>query len=65
MYLAGNIRYVGDHGVFRALSCSYNHWASCRLQEIEIDTQPSFLSCEVQNAAINKSCIHNTYILLG
>ena len=65
-YLAGHVGRVSDHGAFRALSRGYNHWASGRVQEIQINTNnPQFCHVKCKMQPSMKVGVYNTYILLG
>ena len=37
-YLAGHVEHTGQQGAFRVLTRGYTHWASGRLQEMEVNT---------------------------
>lgn len=65
-YLAGHVGRVSDHGAFRALSRGYNHWASGRVQEIQINTNnPQFCHVKCKMQPSMKVGVYSTYILLG
>ena len=58
-YLAGHVGHTGDQGAFRALARGYTHWASGRLQELEVNTNhPQY--CHVR-CAMNPSMKTGTY----
>lgn len=65
-YLAGHVGHAGENGAFRALSRGYTHWASGRLEEIQVNTnhpQCCHVKCKMKPSM--KVGIYNTYILLG
>ena len=64
--LAGQVGHFGDQGVFRALTHGYTHWASGRLQEMEVNTKhPSY--CHVQRPMTSsmRAGVYKVYLLLG
>lgn len=64
-YLAGHVGHVGDQGAFRALTRGYNHWASGRLEEIQINSnnpQCCHVHCKVKPSM--KVGVYTVYILL-
>ena len=64
-YLAGHVNPVSDQGAFRALSRGYTHWASGRLEEIQVNTSNplcSHVKCKTKPSM--KVGVYNTYILL-
>ena len=42
-YLAGNVGQAGDEGAFRALARGYTHWASGRLQQLQVNTNNPYI----------------------
>ena len=65
-YLAGHVGCVGDEGAFRALSRGYTHWASGRLEEIQVNTNhPQYCHVRCKIKPSMKVGIYNVYILLG
>lgn len=65
-YLAGHVRRVGEEGAFRALARGYTHWASGRLQELQVNTNNP-LYCHVQcvMSPSMKAGTYHIYLLLG
>ena len=64
-YLACRVGHAGD-GDFRALSRSYIHWASGRLNEIQITTcNPLYCHVKCKTNPSMKSGVYIVYILLG
>ena len=63
MYLARLVGHMGDQGAFRALARGYTHWASGRLEEIQINTNNP--ACAMQDQAIHESwrvqCIYSSW----
>lgn len=65
-YLAGHVGRNSDEGAFRALSRGYTHWASGRIQEIELNTKnPTFCHVRCRMQPSMKVGVYNTCILLG
>ena len=66
MYLAGLVGHMGDQGAFRALARGYTHWASGRLEEIQINTNnPEYCHVQCKIKPSMKVGVYNVYILLG
>ena len=65
-YLAGHVGHTGDHGAFRALARGYAHWASGRLQQMEVNTNhPNFCHVRCIMRPSMKSGIYQVHLLLG
>ncbi len=65
-YLAGHVGLIGDQGAFRALSRGYTHWASGRVDELQVNTNNPLcchVKCKMKPSM--KTGVYNTYILLG
>ena len=65
-YLAGHVGHTGDEGAFRALSRGYTHWASGRVDELQVNTnnpQCCHVRCKMKPSM--KAGVYNTYMLLG
>lgn len=65
-YLAGHVCHIGDEGAFRALSRGYTHWASGRVDELQVNTnnpQCCHIRCKMKPSM--KTGVYNTYMLLG
>ena len=66
MYLAGLVGHMGDQGAFRALARGYTHWASGRLEEIQINTNnPEYCHVQCKIKPSMKVGVYNVYVLLG
>ncbi len=65
-YLAGHVGRTGEEGAFRALSRGYTHWASGRIQELQVNTNNP-LHCHVQcvTSPSMKTGTYRVYLLLG
>ena len=65
-YLAGHVGHVGDQGAFRALSRGYTHWASGRVDELQVNTNnPEYCHVKCKMKPSMKTGMYNTYMLLG
>jgi len=65
-YLAGHVGREGDVGAFRALTRGYKHWASRRLEQLEINVNhPRFCHVRCFMKASMKKEIYKVYLLLG
>ena len=65
-YLAGLVRPTGDQGAFRALARGYTHWASGRLEEMEVNTNhPDYCHVRCRMKPSMKAGIYVVYILMG
>lgn len=65
-YLAGHVGRKGDEGAFRALTRGYNHWASGRLDQLEINVNhPEYCHIRCSMKASMKSNMYHVYLLLG
>ena len=65
-HLAGNVGKTGEEGAFRALARGYTHWASGRLEQMEVNIQhPEFCHVRCCMRASMKADIYKVYILLG
>ena len=64
-YLAGHCGHGGDEGAFRALSRGYIHFASGRIEEIEVNVNHP-MYCHVRSILkpSMKSGTYHTYLLL-
>ena len=64
-YLAGHVGRAGE-GAFRALTRGYTHWASGRLQELQVNTNNP-LYCHVQcvMSPSMRAGTYRVYLLLG
>lgn len=65
-YLAGHVgRKSNSVGAFRALKRGYAHWASGRLEKIEVnDNNPKYVHIRSTMKASMKSVAYNVYLLL-
>ena len=64
--LAGHVGSNNDEGAFRALSWGYTHWASGRIQEIDLNTNnPEFCHVRGRMQPSMKVGVYITYILQG
>ena len=64
-YLAGHVGREGEEGAFRALSRGYIHWASGRLEELQINTNhPRYCHVECKIKPSMKTGIYTVYLLL-
>lgn len=65
-YLAGHVGGAGDEGAFRALACGYTHWASGRLQELQVNTNnPLYCHVRCVMSPSMKAGTYCVYLLLG
>ena len=65
-YLAGHVGRIGDEGAFRALARGYTHWASGRLEEMEVNiNHPEYCHVRCKMKPSMRTGIYNVYILLG
>lgn len=65
-YLAGHVGHFGDQGAFRALTRGYTHWASGRLQEMEVNTKhPSYCHVRCTMTPSMRAGVYKVYLLLG
>ena len=65
-YLAEGVGHSKGEGAFRALSRGYTHWASSRLEELEMNTQnPSFCHVRCLIKPSMETGKYTVYILLG
>jgi len=65
-HLAENVGKSGEEGAFRALSRGYTHWASGRLEQMEVNVEhPEFCHVRCYMRASMKADIYKVYILLG
>lgn len=65
-YLAGHVGHTGDQGAFRALARGYTHWASGRLEEIQVKTNhPEFCHVRCTMKPSMRSSTYHVYLLLG
>ena len=65
-YLAEGVGRYEREGAFRALSRGYTHWASGRMEELEINTcNPSFCHVRCYMKPSMKSGKYRVYVLLG
>lgn len=56
----------GDQGAFRALTRGYTHWASGRLQEMEVNiSHPAYCHVRCMMNPSMKQGVYNVYMLLG
>ncbi len=66
-YLAGYVGHIGNQGAFHALSRGYTHWASGRVEELQVNMNNP-LCCDVNSKMklpSMKAGVYNTYMLLG
>ena len=64
-YLAGHVGRDGSEGAFRALSRGYTHWASGRLEELQVNTNhPEYCHVQCNMKPSMKAGIYRVYILL-
>ena len=65
-YLAGHVSRDGSEGAFRALTRGYTHWASGRLEEIQVNTNhPEYCHVKCCMKPSMKAGVYCVYILLG
>ena len=65
-YLARHVGHFGDQGAFRALTHGYTHWASGRLQEMEVNTKhPSYCHIRCTTNPSMRDGVYKVYLLLG
>lgn len=65
-YLAGHVGKSSEQGAFRALARGYLHWASGRLEQLEINVQhPEYCHVRCTMKASMKANVYRVYILLG
>ena len=65
-HLAGHIGHTSNQGVFRALTRGYTHWASVRLEEMEVNTKhPHCCHVRCVMKPSMRSGIYHVYILLS
>lgn len=65
-YLAGHVGRNGSEGAFRALSRGYTHWASGRLEELQVNTNhPEYCHIQCSLKPSMKAGMYHVYILLG
>ena len=65
-YLASGCGRKSTHGAFRALKRGYVHWASGRLDRLEVHcTHPHFCYVRCNMTPSMKSGIYHVYMLLG
>ena len=65
-YLSGALSRTGDEGAFRALSRGYTHWASGRLNVLEINTcNPQYCHVRSNLRPSMKTGSYQVYLLLG
>ena len=65
-YLAGAVGHSRSQGAFRALSRGYIHWASGRLNVMDVHTQhPEFCHVRSTMTPSMKTGTYQVYILLG
>ena len=65
-YLAGHVGRKGDEGAFRALARGYNHWASGRLEQLEVNVNhPEYCHVRCSMKASMNSSTYHVYLLLG
>lgn len=65
-YLAGHVGKSGEQGAFRALARGYVHWASGRLEQLEVNVQhPEYCHIRCTMKASMKANVYKVYMLLG
>ena len=65
-YLAGHVGHTSGLGAFRALTRGYTHWASGRLQEMEVNiTHPAYCHVRCVMKPSMKEGLYHVYLLLG
>ena len=64
-YLAGHVGHFGEEGAFRALERGYAHWASGRLQELQVNANQCFCHVKCTTSPSMKGGIYKVYMLLG
>ena len=65
-YLAGHVgHHINSEGAFRALKRGYVHWASGRVEKIDLNTNhPGFCHVRSTMKPSMKSGMYNVYLLL-
>ena len=65
-YLAGHVGKNSEQGAFSALACGYTHWASGRLEQLEVNVQhPEYCHVRCAPKASMKANVYKVYRLLG
>ena len=65
-YLAGHVGHAGNEGAFRALDRGYKHWASGRLQNLDVNTNhPKYCHVRGTMHPSMKTGTYHVYLLLG
>ena len=62
-YLAGHIGHFVEEGDFRALERGYAHWASGRLQELQVNANQFFCHVKCTTSPSMKGGIYKVYML--
>ena len=61
-----HVGHIGDQGAFRALSRGYTHWASGRVDELQVNTNnPHCCHVKSKMKPSMKGGVYNTYLLLS
>ena len=65
-YLAGHVGHTGGQGAFRALTRGYTHWASGRLEEMEVNvSHPAYCHVRCKTKPSMRTGLYHVYLLLG
>ena len=64
-YPVGHVGHFGVQGAFRALTRGYTHWASGRLQEMELNKHPFYCHIRCTMTPSMRAGVYKVYILLG
>ena len=66
VYILGwTVGHFGEEGAFRALERGYAHWASGRLQELQVNANQFFCHVKCTTSPSMKGGIYKVYMLLG
>lgn len=65
-YLAGHTGRTGEQAAFRALTRGFTHWASGRMEDMEVNTNhPDYCYVRCMMKPSMKTGTYNVYIFLG
>ena len=65
-YLAGHVGHTSNEGAFRTLDRGYKHWASGRLQELDVNVNhPKYCHVRCTMNPSMKTGTYHVYLLLG
>ena len=65
-YLAEHVGKSSEQGAFRALARGHTHWASGRLEQLEVNVQhPKYCHVRCAMKASMKANVYKVYMLLG